>query len=129
MEASHPRRGLFTILNLTWIGAMLHDVGGWERYRDPAAEFGYEAGAMNSIWNLGWFDGPVRYAIKLGMGLVWTLGPALIFVPRGFARLMRLDQGGFLVALIGTQYDTRRWHSISWSTSACPDTVSTISQP
>ena len=68
--------GLFTILNLAWIGAMLYDLGGWERYRAAAAEFGYESGALNSIWNLGWIDGPLRYGVKLGMGLTWTLGPA-----------------------------------------------------
>ncbi len=92
---------LFAILNLTWIGAMLHDAGGWANYRASVAEFGYQAGTLNSVWNLGLLDGTVRYAVKIGMALVWTLGPALVFVPRGVSRLGRLEDGGFLTFLIG----------------------------
>jgi hypothetical protein len=92
---------LFTILNLAWLVAMLGDVGGWARYHASTAEFGYEAGARNSIWNLGLIDGPVRYAVKIGMALIWTLGPALVFVPRGFTRLRQLEHGRFLGGLIG----------------------------
>ncbi len=91
---------LFTILNLAWLLAMLYDVGGWAHYRAATAEFGYEAGARNSIWNLGLLDGPVRYALKIGVALIWTLGPALVFVPRGFTRLRQLAHGRFLGGLI-----------------------------
>jgi hypothetical protein len=92
---------LFTILNLAWLGAMLYDVGGWARYRAVTVEFAHEAGARNSIWYLGMIDGPVRYSIKIGMALMGTLGPALLFVPRGLARLGRLEHGAFLGLLIG----------------------------
>src|SRR5262249_50114741 len=71
-----------------------------ERYRAATAEFAHSAGALNSYWNLGFIDGPVRYAVKLAMALVWTLGPALFVVPRGIARLRRHDSGGFLAFLV-----------------------------
>jgi hypothetical protein len=87
-------------MNLVWAGAMLAEVGGWNRYRQSTSDFAHNAGAMNSFWYLGFFDGPVRYAIKLGMALVWTLGPALLFLPRGIARLRRIESGGFLARLV-----------------------------
>jgi len=90
---------LFTVLNLTWLLAMLHDVGGWTRYRVKSAEFAYSAGYLNSVWNLGLVDAPLRYAIKLSMALLWTLGPALLFVPRGLARLRHARGGPFLIVL------------------------------
>jgi Dolichyl-phosphate-mannose-protein mannosyltransferase len=93
---------LFTALNLAWLAAMLLEVGGWTRYRAASAEFAHEAGYLNSFWNLGFTDGPLRYAVKLTMALVWTLGPALFFVPRGAARLGRLSGGwifGSIMAL------------------------------
>ena len=80
---------LFTVVNLTWLSAMLYDVGGWAQYRAASAEFAHQAGYLNSVWNLGFVDGPARYAVKLGMGLAWTLGPALLFVPVGIWRLTR----------------------------------------
>jgi hypothetical protein len=92
---------LFTIMNLAWIGAMLYDVGGWTRYRAATGEFGHETWLLNSIWHLGLIDGPLRYSVKIGMGLLWTLGPALVFAPRGFARLRRSEHGGFLCLLVG----------------------------
>jgi len=92
--------GLFAILNLAWLVPMLYDVGGWSHYRAKSAEFAYECGYLNSIWHLGLIDGPVRYAVKLGMALAWTLGPALLFVPRGLARLRRLEDGMFLGLLM-----------------------------
>lgn len=86
---------LFTALNLTWIGLMLHDVGGWSRYREQTAEFAREAGYMNSVWNLGFVDAPLRYGVKLSMALLWTFGPALVFAPRGLFRLAKgLEPGG-----------------------------------
>jgi hypothetical protein len=91
---------LFTILNLAWLSAMLYDVGGWSQYRASSAEFAYECGYLNSIWHLGVIDAPVRYAVKLVMALAWTLGPALLFVPRGLARLRRLEGGVFLGLLM-----------------------------
>ena len=82
---------VFTVGNLAWLLLMLHDVGGWARYREARrAEFAHQAGYLNSVWNLGLVDAPARYAAKLGMALVWTLGPALVFVPRGMWRLGRL---------------------------------------
>ena len=74
---------LFTVINLAWLSAMLDEAGGWDRYRAASAEYAYQCGYLNSIWHLGFIDGPVRYAVKLGMALVWTLGPALLVVPRG----------------------------------------------
>jgi hypothetical protein len=80
---------LFTVVNLAWLSAMLHDVGGWAHYRAASAEFAHQAGYLNSVWNLGFVDGPARYGVKLGMALLWTFGPALLFVPGGAWRLAR----------------------------------------
>ena len=91
---------VFTVLNLAWLLPMLHDVGGWTRYRAVSAEFAYNAGYLNSVWNLGLVDAPVRYAVKLGMALLWTLGPCLLFVPRGLSRIERQENGGFLACLL-----------------------------
>ena len=55
---------------------------------------------MNSVWNLGLVDAPARYAVKLGMALVWTLGPALVFVPRGMCRLGRTTAQPRLLAFL-----------------------------
>jgi hypothetical protein len=90
----------FTILNVTWLAAMLYDVGGWTRYRAATAEFAYEAGVLNSVWRLGILDAPVRYAVKLSMALLWTIGPASLFVPRGLVRLWKLENGRFIVLLM-----------------------------
>ena len=92
---------VFTVLNLAWLLPMLHGVGGWYRYRAGSAEFAYQAGYLNSVWSLGVVDASVRYGVKLGMALLWTLGPCLVFVPRGMFRLRRLDHGGFLTAALG----------------------------
>jgi hypothetical protein len=90
---------LFTALNLAWLLAMLYDVYGWSRYQVKTAEFAYNAGYLNSVWNLGLVDAPLRYAVKLGMALLWTLGPALLFVPRGLVRLRHVPGGAFLIVL------------------------------
>jgi hypothetical protein len=45
-------------------------------------------------------DAPLWSAIKLIMGLLWTLGPALLFVPRGLARLRHARGGRFLIVLL-----------------------------
>ncbi len=92
---------LFTMLNLAWLLAMLHEAGGWSHYRAQTAEFAYHAGYMNSVWYLGLVDAPVRYAVKLGMALLWTLGPCLLFVPRGLRRLRGRENGGFLLFILG----------------------------
>ena len=105
-----PHRGLraigaliaFTVVNLSWIGLMLHEVGGWARYRALTQEFAHEAGYLNSFWNLGVVDAPVRYLLKLVMALFWTFGPGLLFVPRGLSRLFghRSSRGlGLLLVL------------------------------
>jgi hypothetical protein len=86
---------LFASLNLLWFAAMLHEAHGWARYQVAATEFGYECGYLNSVWNLGFYDGPLRYSVKLGMALIWTLGPALVFVPRGVNRLSELGHTPF----------------------------------
>jgi hypothetical protein len=91
---------IFTLLNLAWLLAMLYDVGGWTRYRAASAEFAHHAGYLNSIWNLGPIDAPLRYSVKLAMALLWTFGPALVLVPRGALRLRRIDNGGFLAFLL-----------------------------
>ena len=91
---------LFTLLNLAWLLAMLHEAGGWSRYRAQTAEFAYHAGYLNSVWNLGLVDAPLRYAVKLSMALLWTLGPCLLFVPRGIRRLRGRENGGFLAFLL-----------------------------
>ncbi len=91
---------IFTLVNLVWLAAMLCDVGGWARYRAQSAEFAYSAGYLNSIWNLGVIDAPLRYSVKLAMALVWTFGPALIFIPRGLLRLRRVERGDSLLFLL-----------------------------
>jgi hypothetical protein len=91
---------LFTILNLAWLAAMLYDTGGWAHYRAVSAEYAYQCGYLNSVWHLGVIDAPVRYSVKLGMALVWTLGPALLFVPGGCAQLRRLENGGYLALVM-----------------------------
>jgi hypothetical protein len=92
---------LCAILSLAWFLPMLQDVGGWSAYREASAEFAYKAGYLNSVWNLGWVDAPARYAVKGFMALMFTLGPALLFVPRGAWRLARKPGGGFLALLLG----------------------------
>jgi len=91
---------LFTVLNLAWLLAMLHDVFGWSRYHARTTDFAYHAGYLNSVWNLGLVDAPLRYAVKLSMALVWTLGPCLLFVPRGIRRLRARENGEFLIFLL-----------------------------
>jgi hypothetical protein len=91
---------LFTVLNLAWLLPMLHQIGGWEAYRRQSAEFAYVAGYKNSVWNLGLVDAPARYAVKMALAFLWTLGPGLIFLPRGLFRLVSLPDGGKLTALL-----------------------------
>ena len=91
---------VFTVLNLAWLLAMLHEAGGLSRYRAQTAEFAYHAGYLNSVWNLGLVDAPLRYAVKLCMALLWTLGPCLLFVPRGILRLRGRENGGFLIFML-----------------------------
>ncbi len=71
------------VLNLSLAGAIILECGGWARYRAATADFAHSAGLLNSYWNLGFVDGPLRYIVKLSMALIGTLGPALVFVPRG----------------------------------------------
>jgi hypothetical protein len=87
-------------LNLALLGAIILECGGWARYRAATADFAHSAGLLNSYWNLGFVDGPLRYMVKLGMALIGTLGPALLFVPRGAARLRRNEMGGFLAFVL-----------------------------
>jgi len=91
---------LFVGLTLTWFLAMLVDVGGWAHYREASAQFAHSAGYLNSVWNLGVVDGAVRYSVKLTMALVWTLGPALLFAPRGLARIRQLEHGKLLAIIL-----------------------------
>ena len=89
---------LFVALSLAWFVPMLVDVGGWTRYRTASAEFSREAGYKNSVFYLGVVDAPLRYVVKLGMALLWTLGPLLAFVPSGASRLARRPHGVWLAA-------------------------------
>jgi hypothetical protein len=91
---------LFAMLNLAWLGPMLYEAGGWTRYRAASAEFAYQAGYLNSVWSLGLVDAPLRYSVKLGMTLLWTLGPALLVVPRGYLRLRRIEGSSFLSGVL-----------------------------
>jgi hypothetical protein len=91
---------VFAVVNLAWFVPMLHDVGGWARYRAASSEFAYQAGYLSSVWNLGLIDGPARNAVKFAMALLWTLGPALLFVPRGAMTLRRLEHGTALGLLM-----------------------------
>lgn len=91
---------VFSVINLAWLLAMLCDVHGWFRYSAASSEFAYESGVLNSVWHLGFVDAPLRYTVKLGMALLWTLGPCLVFVPRGVLRLKRLEDGNDLALLL-----------------------------
>ncbi len=91
---------VFTALNLAWLLPMLHGVGGLEEYRLRSADFARSAGYGNSVWNLGMVDAPLRYAVKMGLAIAWTLGPGLAFVPRGLARLGSIRHGRWLGALM-----------------------------
>jgi hypothetical protein len=91
---------LFAALNMAWLLPMLYEAGGLEAYRLASAEFAYKAGYLNSVWHLGLIDAPLRYAVKGSMALLWTLGPGLLVVPRGVARLARTDGGHFLAAIL-----------------------------
>ncbi len=87
-------------LTLIWAVPMFLEAGSWNRYEETNTKFAHNAGLLNSVWNLGMLDGAVRYSIKLAMALVWTLGPALLFVPRGIVRLRRSDDSRLLAILL-----------------------------
>jgi hypothetical protein len=91
---------LFTALNLAWLLPMLHEAGGWAAWRERSTDFAYSAGYKNSVWNLGLIDAPFRYVVKISLALLWTLGPGLIFVPRGMIRLGSLRDGRALAGLL-----------------------------
>ena len=91
---------LFTALNLAWLAPMLHEAGGWAAWRERSADFAYSAGFKNSVWNLGLVDAPLRYAVKMSLAFSCTLGPGLIFVPRGLLRLGSLEDGRKLASLL-----------------------------
>jgi hypothetical protein len=92
---------LFVAASLAWLVPMLRDAGGWHAWRAASAEFAYKAGYLNSVWHLGWIDAPLRYAVKGGMALCWTLGPGLLLVPRGLSRLRRAGDGASPWLLLG----------------------------
>ncbi|AGA25081.1 glycosyltransferase family 39 protein [Singulisphaera acidiphila] len=92
---------IFTVLNLAWILPMLVSAGGWQRYRAVNGEFSHQVIYLNSLWNLGFRDATLRYIVKLGMALLWTFGPGLIFIPMGLIRLVRSEPGRPLAALLG----------------------------
>jgi hypothetical protein len=87
-------------LTMAWFLPMLREVGGWASYRAASAEFAYKAGYLNSAWHLGWIDAPLRYALKGGMALAWTLGPGLLFAPRGLLRIGHREGGIALAGLL-----------------------------
>ncbi len=90
----------FTWISLAWFVPMLIDAGGWHQYRQASAEFAHKAGYLNSIWNLGPIDATLRYAAKATAALVLTLGPGLLFLPRGLQRLTHRPNGPALAALM-----------------------------
>lgn len=91
---------LFAAISVAWLAAMLADSGGWSRFRGETGAFARSAGYLNSVFHLGLLDAPVRYAVKLVMALAWTLGPILLFVPRGVARLRSNPDARFLGLLL-----------------------------
>ncbi len=91
---------LFTAANLAWLVLMLRDIGGWDYYREASAEFAHSAGYLNSFWHLGLVDARARYAVKASMTLLRTLGPGLLFVPRGTYQLAHQPGGRGLVRLL-----------------------------
>jgi hypothetical protein len=91
---------VFAVINLGWLLPMLHDVGGWARYRQASSEFAYQAGYLSSVWNLGVIDSPARNAVKIAMALVWTLGPGLILAPRGLKVMCKLEHRNMLALLM-----------------------------
>ena len=91
---------VFAWLSLAWFVPMLLDAGGWHEYRRASAEFAHKAGYLNSVWNLGPIDATLRYATKAAAALGLTLGPGLLFVPRGLGRLGDRPDGIALGALM-----------------------------
>jgi hypothetical protein len=91
---------LFVAVNLAWFIPMLHDAGGWTLYREESSRFAYKSGYLNSYWNLGFVDAPMRYAVKEFMALLWTFGPGLLAAPIGVARLWRRPHGRKTLALL-----------------------------
>jgi 4-amino-4-deoxy-L-arabinose transferase-like glycosyltransferase len=79
---------------------MLREVGGWEEYRRQSAEFAHSAGYRNSVWHLGLVDAPVRYSVKLALAMIGTLGPGLLFLPRGLIRVGSSADGRRLAMLM-----------------------------
>jgi hypothetical protein len=91
---------VFGALCLSWFVPMLRDAGGWSAWRVASAEFARNAGYLNSYWHLGLIDGPVRYAVKGSMAVIWTFGPGLLFVPRGVVRAGMRRTGLILLSVI-----------------------------
>lgn len=91
---------LFALINFAWLIPMLRDAGGWAPYRQETSKFAYKSGYLNSIWHLGPIDATLRYAVKAGMALIWTLGLGLLFIPRGLARLRNVEGGRTLGVLM-----------------------------
>jgi hypothetical protein len=87
-------------IGLAWFVPMLHEAGGWSAWREASAEFAYKAGYLNSYWNLGWVDAPVRYAVKAALAVGWTLGPGLLFVPRGGWRIAQVQSPRWFAVLL-----------------------------
>jgi hypothetical protein len=91
---------LFATVNLSWFGLMLHDAGGWEPYRAASRSFAQNAGYSNSVFHLGLVDASLRNGTKAAMALLWTLGPGLLFVPRGMRRLLGRPDGRAFACLL-----------------------------
>lgn len=73
----------FVLLNLLWLGAMIWSVGGINNYWVQTRAFAQSAGYGNSVFNLGFLDGTLRYAVKLAVANLWETGIAILFVPAG----------------------------------------------
>lgn len=93
--------GLVVAGGLSWYLPSLIEAGGWSAQWESRARFAHSAGYLNSVWNLGLIDAPLRYAVKLGVALTLSLGPALVLVPVGLARLRRCSRAATLALLLG----------------------------
>ena len=113
---------LFTALNLAWLLAMLHEAGGWSRYRAQTADFAYHAGYLNSIWNLGVVDAPLALCRQAGHGSALDSRPvSAVRSTRDQAALVAGERR-FSHSDPDPERDSRLSRRTCWSTSACQAT-------
>ena len=78
---------LFVALNAAWFVPMIVEAGGWSSYRSANRDFARHMMETTSIWSQGLVDGPLRCAVKLGIGLAFSIGLGLAMLPRGLRRI------------------------------------------